>query len=154
MGESLDSGVLLETLCRQARELIGAADALPRTVRVRAGEMSVEVEYAEAPAVRLGPAAPPAAAGKDEIAPTAAGGHVIRAPLVGTFYRAPEPGADPFVSIGDEVEAGQQIGILEAMKLMNPVDADRAGRVVDILVPDQTPVDFDAPLLVLAPADS
>ncbi|MGI5229597.1 acetyl-CoA carboxylase biotin carboxyl carrier protein [Actinoallomurus sp. CA-142502] len=152
MGESLDSGALLETLCRQARELIGAADALPRTVRVRAGEMSVEVEYAEAPA------APPAAAGQDgapgETAPATAGGHVIRAPLVGTFYRAPEPGADPFVSIGDEVEAGQQIGILEAMKLMNPVDADRAGRVVDILVPDQTPVDFDAPLLVLAPADS
>ncbi|TDC72092.1 hypothetical protein E1200_00260 [Actinomadura sp. GC306] len=69
--------------------------------------------------------------------------------MVGTFYSAPEPGAEPFVAVGDEVRAGQQIAILEVMKLMTPVAADRAGRVVEVLVPDGTPVEFGTGLIAV-----
>ena len=73
--------------------------------------------------------------------------------LVGTFYRAPEPGAAPFVEVGDIVEAGQDVAIIEAMKMMNRVQTDRAGRVVEILVEDGETVEFEQPLIVIEPAD-
>jgi acetyl-CoA carboxylase biotin carboxyl carrier protein len=69
--------------------------------------------------------------------------------MVGTFYSAPEPGAEPFVTVGDEVRAGQQIAILEVMKLMTPVGADRAGRVAEVLVPDGTSVEYGTGLIAL-----
>jgi acetyl-CoA carboxylase biotin carboxyl carrier protein len=71
--------------------------------------------------------------------------------MVGVFYRAPQPGAEPFVSEGDTVRPGQQVAIIEVMKLMVPVEADRAGRVVEILVDDASPVEHGQPLLLLAP---
>jgi acetyl-CoA carboxylase biotin carboxyl carrier protein len=77
--------------------------------------------------------------------------HVVRAPLVGTFYVAPQPGAAPLVAVGDLVEAGQTVGLVEAMKLMNHVTAEMAGRVVEILVANREPVEFDQPLIRLGP---
>lgn len=68
-------------------------------------------------------------------------------PMVGTFYVAPEPGAAPFVQVGDRVEAGQPVGIVEAMKLMNPVPAERSGEVMEVLVGDGEPVEFGQPLV-------
>ncbi len=68
------------------------------------------------------------------------GDHAIVAGLVGTFYRAPAPGAEPFVATGDRIEEGQILGIIEAMKMMNPVEADRGGIVAGILVDDAAPV--------------
>ena len=79
---------------------------------------------------------------------------LVTAPMVGTFYRAPEPGADPFVSVGDEVEPEQVVGIVEAMKLMNPITAETGGRVVEILVDNAEPVEFGRALIALAPADA
>jgi acetyl-CoA carboxylase biotin carboxyl carrier protein len=73
---------------------------------------------------------------------------------VGTFYHAAEPGADPYVSVGDEVEPGQVVGIVEAMKLMNPIAAEVPGTVVEVLVGNAQPVEFGQPLLALAPASS
>ncbi|GAA2208730.1 hypothetical protein GCM10009850_041880 [Nonomuraea monospora] len=75
----------------------------------------------------------------------------VCAPMVGTFYWAPEPGAAPFVAVGDTVEKGQQVGIVEAMKLMNPIEADVSGEVVEILVPDGTPVEYGQKLIAVAP---
>jgi acetyl-CoA carboxylase biotin carboxyl carrier protein len=75
----------------------------------------------------------------------------VRAPLVGTFYLAPSPGADPFVRPGDEVEIGQTLGILEAMKLMNPIIADDPGVVAEILVGDAESVEYDQVLMRLHP---
>ena len=72
--------------------------------------------------------------------------------MVGTFYRAPEPGAAPFVTVGDLVRPGQVVGIVEAMKLMNEVTAERAGRVTEVLVDDGRPVEYDQPLVALDPA--
>lgn len=96
------------------------------------------------------PVAPgPASAGAATVV-----GHTLTAPTVGVFYRAPEPGAAPFVDTGDLVGPGQQIGIIEAMKLMIPVEADRGGRIAEVLCADATAVEFGAPLFTLAPAES
>ena len=82
-------------------------------------------------------------------AETAAQEHVVKAPIVGTFYRAPSPDADPFVEVGDEVEEGDILCIIEAMKLMNEIECETSGTVKEILVEDAEPVEFDQPLFVL-----
>lgn len=74
-------------------------------------------------------------------------GHVVRAPVVGTFYRSPSPSSPPFVEVGAVVQKGQVLCIIEAMKLMNEIEADVSGRVVEILVDNEQPVEFDAPLM-------
>jgi len=76
----------------------------------------------------------------------------IRAPMVGTFYRAPSPGDPPFVEIGSRVTPGQTICILEAMKLMNEIEADQGGELVEILVENGTPIEYDQVLMRLRPA--
>ena len=68
--------------------------------------------------------------------------------MVGTFYSAPAPGVDPFVKVGSEVKAGDTLCIIEAMKMMNQIEADRDGRIAEILVEDSQPVEFDEPLFV------
>jgi acetyl-CoA carboxylase biotin carboxyl carrier protein len=80
-----------------------------------------------------------------------AGAYRVVSPMVGTFYRAPEPGASPFVAVGDVVEPDRVIGVVEAMKLMNEVTAGQAGRVLDVLVDDGQPVEFGQALIALAP---
>lgn len=77
--------------------------------------------------------------------------HYVFAPTVGTFYHAPEPGERPCVRVGDLVRPGQSVGVLEVMKMMNIVEADVAGRVVEIVVPDGQPVEFQQPLIALEP---
>ena len=76
--------------------------------------------------------------------------HVVTAPMIGTFYAAPSPGAAPFIEAGDAVAVGQTIGIIEAMKIMNEITADRTGRVREILVGDAQPVEYGSPLVRLA----
>jgi acetyl-CoA carboxylase biotin carboxyl carrier protein len=154
---------LIGALCRHAAALLGAAPGPVRRIRVQSGGASVEVEWPEAvpppPAavgavttVLTGPAGKGAAAEAVQGQPPSEL-HLLRAPTVGVFYRAPAPGAKPFVEVGDKVEKGQQVAILEAMKLMNRIEADRSGRVVDILVADGTPVEFDQPLVAMVPSD-
>jgi acetyl-CoA carboxylase biotin carboxyl carrier protein len=126
-------------------------------MHVQVGEVAVEVEWpdaqtAPAPAAPAQPAAPPPSTMDSEAAPPVDSAlHHVCAPGVGTFYEAPEPGADPFVKEDDRVEPGQQIGILEVMKLMVPVDADRAGRVVETLVGNGQAVEFGQPLISIDP---
>ena len=74
-------------------------------------------------------------------------GHIISAPMIGTFYSAPAPGEAPFVQVGDEVEIGQVIGIIEAMKIMNEIIADRPGVVVDVIARNAEAVEYGSPLL-------
>ncbi|WP_373684181.1 acetyl-CoA carboxylase biotin carboxyl carrier protein [Micromonospora thermarum] len=144
-------------LRRHARELVADLDGPVRRILLRRGDTVLEVEWhppaesvqplpatpVEVPAIAP-PASPPPAAGPAR--------HAVRSPIVGTFYRAPEPGAAPFVAVGDRVHPGQVVGIVEAMKLMNEVTADRAGRVAEILADDGQPVEYDQPLLALDPA--
>jgi acetyl-CoA carboxylase biotin carboxyl carrier protein len=75
--------------------------------------------------------------------------HVITAPMVGTFYGSASPGAKPFVEIGDEIKVGQVLCIIEAMKMMNQIEADRAGRITSIMARNGEPVEFGQPLFVV-----
>jgi acetyl-CoA carboxylase biotin carboxyl carrier protein len=75
--------------------------------------------------------------------------HVITAPMVGTFYASPSPGAKPFVEIGDEIKVGQVLCIIEAMKMMNQIEADRAGRIASVMARNGDPVEFGQPLFVV-----
>jgi len=82
-------------------------------------------------------------------APAAPAGHVITAPMVGTFYRAPNPGASPFVEVGQSVKEGDALCIIEAMKLLNEIEADKAGVIKEILVENGEPVEYGQPLFVI-----
>ena len=94
------------------------------------------------------PAAPAAAAPAEKTAP-AAPQETIDAPLVGTFYRSPSPDAAPFVSVGDKVNAETVIGIIEAMKVMNEIKAEKSGVVKEVLVDNGQPVEYGQPLIVI-----
>ncbi|UHQ20784.1 acetyl-CoA carboxylase biotin carboxyl carrier protein [Lysobacter sp. KIS68-7] len=76
-------------------------------------------------------------------------GHVVRAPMVGTFYASPAPDKPSFVSVGQAVKAGETLGIIEAMKMFNPIEADVSGTVLKILVESGQPIEFDEPLFVI-----
>jgi len=99
---------------------------------------------AAAPATVATPAPPPPA----EVPPKVEG-HVLKSPMVGTFYRAPSPGAKPFVEVGDTVKVGQTVCIIEAMKLLNEIEADKDGVVKAILAENGQPVEYGEPLLAI-----
>lgn len=92
------------------------------------------------------PAAAPAAA---EAAAPAVQGHTVRSPMVGTFYRSASPGTPAFVEVGQTVSVGDTLCIVEAMKMMNQIESDKAGVVTQILVDNEEPVEFDQPLFVI-----
>ncbi|MFO8024280.1 acetyl-CoA carboxylase biotin carboxyl carrier protein [Thiohalophilus sp.] len=100
-----------------------------------------------APAVAPGPAPTPPAAESDEA--KLPEGHVVKSPMVGTFYRAPSPGASPFVEVGQQVNAGDTLCIIEAMKLLNQIEADKSGTIKAVLVENGQPVEYDEPLFVI-----
>jgi acetyl-CoA carboxylase biotin carboxyl carrier protein len=77
--------------------------------------------------------------------------HTVKSPIVGTFYESPSPGSPPFVKIGDVVEAGQVLCIIEAMKLMNEIEADVSGELVKKLVANSQPVEYGQPLFAIRP---
>jgi acetyl-CoA carboxylase biotin carboxyl carrier protein len=154
------TGALREAIEELARVLPGEL----RRLTVRSGDRAIEVEWApEAPALGDGPR-PPTGTGPARRQDTASdeqpgpvpevpeGMDAVRAPLVGTFYVAPTPGAEPFVQVGDEVETGQTLAIVEAMKLMNPIVADAAGVVTEIRVGDAESVEYDQILMLLRPS--
>jgi acetyl-CoA carboxylase biotin carboxyl carrier protein len=92
------------------------------------------------------PALPAAAA---PAAPAAPEGHIVKSPMVGTFYRSASPGAKPFVEVGDTVQKGQAVCIIEAMKLMNEIECDQSGVIKAVLVENGQPVEYGEPLLVI-----
>ena len=100
------------------------------------------------PATPTGGAGAPAAV-EAPVAPPEPEGHVLKSPMVGTFYRAATPGAKPFVDVGDTVQMGDTLCIIEAMKLMNEIEADKAGVVKQILVENGQPVEFGQPLILI-----
>jgi acetyl-CoA carboxylase biotin carboxyl carrier protein len=94
-------------------------------------------------------AAAPAPAATEAAAPAVPAGHQVLSPMVGTFYRSPSPDAKSFVEVGQTVNAGDTLCIVEAMKMMNQIEADKSGVVTAILVEDGQPVEFDQPLVVI-----
>ena len=103
---------------------------------------------APAPAAQASaPAAPVAAA---EVAPAEPAGHLVRSPMVGTFYRSPDPSSPAFAEVGQSVKVGDVLCIVEAMKMMNHIEADKSGVIQAILVDNGQPVEFDQPLFSIA----
>jgi acetyl-CoA carboxylase biotin carboxyl carrier protein len=108
------------------------------------------VQYAAAPAPVAAPAPAPAApVAAEEAAPAVPAGHQVLSPMVGSFYRAPSPDSKPFVEVGQSVSAGDTICIVEAMKMMNQIEADKSGVVTAILAEDGQAVEFDQPLVII-----
>ncbi len=150
-----------DAVCALADKLARAVPGPLSRLVVRAGSASVELEWAVAT-----PAAAAAVTGTAAAAPgipsepvadpamdlAQSGLLELGAPLVGTFYRSPEPGAPPFVNPGDLVSPGQQVAIIEAMKMLISVTAEEHARVADVLVADGCPVEFGQPLMLLEPA--
>jgi acetyl-CoA carboxylase biotin carboxyl carrier protein len=122
-------------------------------IRVRRGDVEITVKARpEAPV----PSQPAAAAPEsdEERSPAERDGlHAVRSPLVGTFYRAPAPGEEPYVEVGDRVRAGEILCIVEAMKLMNEIAADVSGEVVEVLAENAAGVEYDQPLFYLRPEE-
>ncbi|MGE0740840.1 MAG: acetyl-CoA carboxylase biotin carboxyl carrier protein [Hyphomonadaceae bacterium] len=125
-----------ELRLRIARTLVAAAPA------------HTHVVAAAGPAIAA-PAAPPPAAAPSPAADAASHPGAVPSPMVGTAYLAAEPGAAPFIKIGDTVSQGQTLMVVEAMKTFNPIPAPRAGKVVAILVTDAQPVEYGEPLVIL-----
>ena len=118
-----------------------------RISRVAPAVAPAAIQYAAAP---VAPVAAPAAAAAPTEAPAAeVSGHQVRSPMVGTFYRSPSPEAKAFVEVGQTVKVGDALCIVEAMKMMNRIEADKAGVVKAILVNDGEAVEFDQPLIVI-----
>jgi acetyl-CoA carboxylase biotin carboxyl carrier protein len=129
-------------------------------IEIKEGEESVRISRAMAPLaapaavapVQLQSAAPaPVAASSENAsqAPAVETGHQVKSPMVGTMYLAPSPGANNFVSVGDKVNVGDTLCIVEAMKMMNQIDADKAGTIKAVLINDGEPVEFDEPLFII-----
>ncbi|MGA0601107.1 acetyl-CoA carboxylase biotin carboxyl carrier protein [Caulobacter sp. KR2-114] len=130
-------------------------------IEVERGELKIRVArtiaapaavYAAPPPLAAAPAPAPAAPAAAPAAATEAAlpaGEVVKSPMVGTVYLQPSPGASPFAKVGDRVEAGQTLMIIEAMKTMNPIAAPKAGVLVEYLVTDSQPVEFGEPLVVI-----
>ena len=125
------------------------------TVRISRAAPAVApaaVQYAAAPVAPTPAAAPaqaPAAATPAPAASDELSGHLVRSPMVGTFYRSPSPEAKAFVEVGQSVKVGDALCIVEAMKMMNRIEADKAGVVKAILINDGDAVEFDEPLIVI-----
>lgn len=147
-------GASLDELREHAKWLANDLAGPLRRVSVQSGDVMIEVEWQHADPTG-GPPLPqlvPEPADSPS-ADQAADGHVvISSPMVGTLYRSPSPDAAPFVEVGDTVEPGQTVAIVEAMKLFNPITAELPGVVTEVLAVDGQPVQFGQPLLRLKAA--
>jgi len=149
----------------EIRELIRIFDKSDITkLKIKEGDFSIELQkgfdgpvtYATAPVMQQAPNVAPVAAPVAQVggeasvnaAPVAVG-LCMKSPMVGTFYRSPAPGAAPFAKVGDVIRKGQPIGIIEAMKIMNEIEAEFDCKVLDILVEDGQPVEYDMPIFAV-----
>ena len=154
------SGMNVDTkLVRELAELLGETGLTEievedgdRKIKVsRGGGFAAAPMAAQAPmAAPAAPAAAPAAAPGEPVQASEDHAGAIKSPMVGTVYLAPEPGAADFIKVGDSVKEGDTLVIVEAMKVMNPISADKSGTVKAILVDNAQPVEFDQPLVVIS----
>ena len=107
------------------------------------------VQYAPAPMMVAAPVAAPPAAAAEPAAPPVETGHPVKSPMVGTFYRSANPGSKPFAEVGDAIKEGDPICIIEAMKIMNEIEADKSGTVTRILCENGQAVEFGQPLFII-----
>ncbi|MDH4216497.1 MAG: acetyl-CoA carboxylase biotin carboxyl carrier protein [Gallionella sp.] len=118
-------------------------------VRITRTAASAMQSYAHAPQQQMVAAAAPQAPAAEPAKPAAVEGHVVKSPMVGTFYRSASPGSKAFVDVGQSVNSGDTLCIIEAMKLLNEIEADQGGVIKAILVENGQPVEFGQPLFVI-----
>ena len=139
--ELLEESDVAEIEIHEGEESVRISRASSVAPAMVAAPMGTPVAFAQPPAAGPEPAARPANEEPE--------GHVIRSPMVGTFYRAPSPGAKPFVDQGQSVTIGETLCIIEAMKILNQIESDKSGKVVEILVENGQPVEYNQPLFVI-----
>lgn len=140
--ELLEESGIAEIEIKEGEEAVRISRMIP------AAQPPTQVVHAAAPA-GLPPRAPEPALAAGAAGKPKPNEHVITAPMVGTFYAAPSPGAKSFVEIGDEIKVGQVLCVIEAMKMMNQIEADKAGRIASIMARNGDPVEFGQPLFVI-----
>jgi acetyl-CoA carboxylase biotin carboxyl carrier protein len=138
----LEESNLAELEIKEGEEVVRLSRVPKGTVTVAAAPVAMPAAVAPVAAAPVADAAP--------AAPALPAGHVVKAPMVGTFYASASPGAAAFVKVGQQVKAGETLGIIEAMKMFNQIEADVGGTVQAILVENGQPVEFDQPMFVIA----
>jgi acetyl-CoA carboxylase biotin carboxyl carrier protein len=149
----LEESNLAELEIREGEETVRLS-RIPKGVPMQMQAVAPPVTHVH---VEQRPAAAPAARGAADDGAGASGGgkdlpegHVVRAPMVGTFYASPNPESPAYVKVGQQVKAGEVLGIIEAMKMFNQIEADQSGTIAAILVGNGQPVEFDEPLFVIS----
>jgi acetyl-CoA carboxylase biotin carboxyl carrier protein len=157
-----EQDVVLERVRHNIVQLLSTLSYPPQAIRVRTGEVTIDIEWAQSgtgsPESIMHTPSNGFSAGHSDCGqpiPSSNGAErLLIAQVVGVFYRAPEPGAKPFIEEGDTVVVGQQVAIIEAMKMMIPVEADISGRVIKALKGDGAPVEYGEPLFALAATET
>lgn len=140
--------VSLETEDFKINIKTGSDAEQPTIIQAMAPQAPVAMAAAPAPAAPAPAAAAPAEAPADDNSNYI----TVKSPMIGTFYRSASPEADAFVKVGDEVKPGDVVCIIEAMKLFNEIESEVSGKIVKVLVDDQTPVEYDQPLFLVDPS--
>lgn len=153
-GSAVEPRQRLRDVRQEVIALLAELPQLPTELRVQLSGVAVELAWGGGARAEAGPAAPGLVVREPEAAlpgpaPGDDGAHYVTAPTVGVFYRSSQPGARLFVAEGDSVSAGEQVAVVEAMKLFLPVEADRDGRVARFLVADGSSVEFGERLIAL-----
>lgn len=142
--ELLEESGIAEIEIREGEETVRISRQNPNMPMM---PMSYMMPPAAAPAAAAPVAAPTVSA--ESAKPAVPAGHTVKSPMVGTFYRAPSPGAKAFVELGQSVSAGETLCIIEAMKMLNQIECDKAGKIAAILVENGQPVEYGQPLFVI-----
>ena len=148
--ELIESSAVAEIEIKEGEDSV----RISRHLHPQSPMMALPPTWVSAPGYGAPPAPPPAFSAPPTDSPPTAEveaitGHILRSPMVGTFYRSAAPGSKPFIEIGQPVQTGEPVCIIEAMKMFNQIEADRAGTVTRILVENGQPVEYDQPLLVI-----
>ena len=151
MIELLEESGIAEIEIKEGEESLRIARILPGQSNATyvTSAMPPPLIAAAAPSAAPGPASAAVTAESSAAARAAAGEHLVSAPMVGTYYSAPTPGAKSFVEIGDDVDVGQVLCIIEAMKMMNQIESEKKGKIKAIMVKNGEPVEFGQPLFII-----
>jgi acetyl-CoA carboxylase biotin carboxyl carrier protein len=144
----LEESNLAEIEIREGEESVRLA-RVPQGAIVAAAPQVIHAAPAAAPAMPMSSPTEAATGGHAKAGSDLPAGEVVRSPMVGTFYMAPAPDKPPFVTVGQTVKAGDTLGIIEAMKMFNPIEAEVSGTVLKICAESGQPVEFDQPLFVI-----
>ncbi|HEY4582571.1 MAG TPA: acetyl-CoA carboxylase biotin carboxyl carrier protein [Lysobacter sp.] len=145
----LEASNLSEIEIKEGEETVRLARTTSRPVEIAYAPQPMQAPMQQAAPMPMASPVEAATGGSAKAGADLPDGHVVRAPMVGTFYASPSPDKPAFVSVGQSVKAGETLAIIEAMKMFNPIEADVSGTVLKVLVENGQPIEFDQPLFVI-----